>query len=140
MSKIKAKKLNMSQHFLEDGVVVPFTWVDILENLSIKEGDLLNITGISKGKGFAGVIKKHGFSRGPKTHGASDRERSPGSIGSATEVSRVLKGKKMAGRHGNKTVTLKKRQVLLVDSSKVAVSGPLPGSYGSILKIELIAK
>ncbi len=71
----------------------------------LKKGDLVNITGRSKGRGFAGVVKRHHFAGGPKTHGQTDRHRAPGSIGATTFPGRVLKGKRMAGHMGNKRVT-----------------------------------
>lgn len=128
----------MSQTFNSDGIVIPFTWLQLdVESKDIKQGDKVTIKGTSKGKGFTGVIKRWNFSMGPVTHGQSDRTRSPGSIGSTTTVSRVLKGKKMAGRHGNKTVTLKNRQVVFVEDKKIGLQGPIPGAYNSEVKIYL---
>jgi large subunit ribosomal protein L3 len=71
----------------------------------LKHGDLVNVTGLSKGRGFAGVVKRHHFAGGPKTHGQTDRHRAPGSIGATTFPGRVLKGKRMAGHMGNRGVT-----------------------------------
>lgn len=135
-SYIKVKKLNMSQIFVEDGEVVPVTWVEIVEGEnSLEKGNNVNIVGISKGKGFAGGMKRHGFHGGPATHGQSDRKRAPGSIGATTSPSKVLKGKKMAGRYGGAKVTIKNRNIIVVENNKVAISGPIPGSYGSIAKV-----
>ena len=72
-----------------------------------KDGDLVDITGISKGKGFAGVVKRYHFAGGPKTHGQSDRHRAPGSIGATTSPGRVFKGQRMAGHMGNSRVTVR---------------------------------
>jgi len=131
------KKLNMSQLFLEDGTLIPITWLSMQTSVtSVQEGAIVVITGESKGKGFTGVVKKYGFKGGPATHGQSDRHRAPGSIGSTT-AAQVIKGKKMAGRHGGKTITIKKVRVMKVDDNKVAVLGPVPGSYGSTVKIKL---
>lgn len=104
----------------------------------VKSGDLVSITATSKGKGFAGVVKRWGFAGGPKTHGQSNRDRSPGSIGQGTSPGRVWKGKKMAGRMGNKTVLIKNLQVISVDneSGTLAISGGIPGARGGILTIK----
>lgn len=102
-----------------------------------KAGDKVKVTGISKGKGFAGVVKRHHFKGGPKTHGQSDRWRAPGSIGSTTTPGRVLKGKRMAGHMGNRRVTVKGLQVLGLDAQKnlLVVKGLVPGPKGGLLKI-----
>lgn len=103
-------------------------------------GDIVKITGTSKGKGFTGVMKRWGFSGGPKTHGQSDRLRAPGSIGQTTTPGRVFRGKKMAGRKGQEKVTIKNLQVIEVSGAKnfLVLSGSIPGSPHSILKIEKI--
>lgn len=102
-----------------------------------KEGDVINIEGISKGKGFAGVVKRHHFKGGPKTHGQSDRERAPGSIGSTTTPGRVYKGKRMAGRMGGQRVTVKNLKIFKIDIEKnlLMVKGLVPGGRNSILVI-----
>jgi large subunit ribosomal protein L3 len=106
----------------------------------LKEGDLVSVTGISKGKGFAGVIKRWGFAGGPKTHGQSDRQRSPGSIGQGTTPGRVHKGKKMPGRMGSDRITVKNLIVVSIDkdNNQVSLSGPVPGNAGSLLIIKKI--
>jgi large subunit ribosomal protein L3 len=95
----------------------------------LKKGDVVTVTGISKGKGFAGVVKRYNFAGGPKTHGQSDRERAPGSIGQRTTPGRVYKGKRMAGRMGGDRVTMKNLMIVDVDEKNnlVAISGPVPG-------------
>lgn len=100
-----------------------------------KVGDVASVTGTSKGKGFAGVVKRWHFAGGPKTHGQSDRQRAPGAIGQGTTPGRVLKGKKMAGRMGMDRVTIKNIHVISVDSEKneISLSGPIPGPFGSYL-------
>lgn len=105
------------------------------------EGDVITITGTSKGKGFAGVMKRWGFAGGPRTHGQSDRQRSPGSIGQGTTPGRVHKGKKMPGRMGGETVTVKSIKVVSIDSEKdeMMVSGPVPGPRKGFLIIKKIA-
>lgn len=106
-----------------------------------KKGDVVAVTGISKGKGFAGVVKRWGFAGGPKTHGQSDRLRAPGSIGQGTSPGRVRKGKKMPGRMGTQKVTLKNLIVVDVDSEedRLVISGSVPGAYGSFLIIQKLA-
>ncbi len=106
------------------------------------EGDVVQVTGISKGKGFAGGVKRWGFAGGPRTHGQSDRHRAPGSIGQGTDPGRVHKGKKMAGRMGGEKVTVKNLKVLFVDSDKneIHLSGPVPGSPKSLLIIKKLIK
>lgn len=108
----------------------------------LKPGDLVQVTGISKGKGFAGVVKRWGFAGGPKTHGQSDRLRAPGSIGRGTTPGRVVKGKKMAGRMGQESVTVKNLTILKVDEEKgeLWLSGPIPGARGSLLVVKKIGE
>lgn len=93
------------------------------------QGDLVDVTGTSKGKGFAGVVKRHHFKGGPKTHGQSDRHRSPGSIGSTTTPGRVFKGLRMAGHMGDERVTVKNLEVVRVDTDRnlLLVHGAVPG-------------
>lgn len=101
-------------------------------------GDRVDVTGISKGKGFAGVVKRHGFRGGPKTHGQSDRHRAPGSIGAGTTPGRIYKGMRMAGRMGNARVTAQNLQVVLVDPERnlLAVNGAVPGARNGLLIIK----
>ena len=104
-----------------------------------KPGDLVNVSGISKGKGFAGVMKRHGFRGGPKTHGQSDRWRAAGSIGAGTDPGRVIKGVRMAGHMGHQQVTVKGLHVVQVDLAKgiLMVRGAVPGNNSSWLKVRL---
>ena len=106
----------------------------------LSAGDVISITGISKGKGFAGVVKKHHFRGGPRTHGQSDRERAPGSIGQTTTPGRVYKGKKMAGRMGGERVTVKNLHIVSVnpETGEIEVSGQVPGPIGSLVIIKKI--
>lgn len=101
-------------------------------------GDIVTVSGVSKGKGFQGVMKRHGFSGGQQTHGQSDRLRAPGSLGQSSSPSRVFKGIKMAGRMGNDKVTLKEVQVVKVDAENnlMYVKGSLPGAKNSLLEIK----
>lgn len=103
-------------------------------------GDVVDVTGTSKGKGFAGAVKRHGFHGGPKTHGQSDRHRAPGSIGSGTTPGRVLKGKKMAGRMGNEQVTIKNLEVLDIQGEIIMVRGLIPGVKGSTVVVRKVGK
>ncbi|HEX5589146.1 MAG TPA: 50S ribosomal protein L3 [Candidatus Limnocylindrales bacterium] len=100
-------------------------------------GDLVDVTGVSKGKGFAGHIKRHHFHRGPKTHG-SDHHREPGSIGPGTTPGRVYRGVKMAGHMGDERVTTKKVKVVRADAEKnlLLVQGSLPGARGSLILVK----
>jgi large subunit ribosomal protein L3 len=110
-----------------------------LVNADIFEpGEIVDVTGTSKGRGFAGVIKRHGFAGGPKTHGQSDRWRHPGSIGSGTTPGRVFKGLRMAGHMGNKRVTVQNLEVLRVDPERnlVAIKGAVPGPPGGLVVIK----
>ncbi|MBI3576641.1 50S ribosomal protein L3 [Candidatus Gottesmanbacteria bacterium] len=101
-------------------------------------GDVVRVTGTSKGKGFAGVVKRHHFAGGPKTHGQSDRERAPGSIGQTTTPGRVYKGKRMAGRMGSDTVTVRNLQVVTIDPEKnmLTIKGVVPGGRRGLLLIQ----
>ena len=100
-------------------------------------GDLVDVSGASKGHGFAGVMKRHGFHGGPKTHGQSDRARAPGSIGSGTDPGRVIKGMKMAGHMGTGQATVKNLKVVRSDAAKgiLMVRGAVPGNEGVLLKV-----
>jgi len=106
----------------------------------LKHGDLVNITGLSKGRGFAGVVKRHHFAGGPKTHGQTDRHRAPGSIGATTFPGRVLKGKRMAGHMGNRGVTARNLEVIQADPERnlLLVKGTVPGANGVLLVIEKV--
>lgn len=105
----------------------------------IKPGALLSVTGTSKGKGLAGVVKRWHFAGGPRTHGQSDRLRRPGSIGQGTTPGRVYKGKKMSGRMGNETVTVSHLTTLSYDpqTHKLYIAGAVPGHIGSVVKLSL---
>jgi len=105
-------------------------------------GDLVDVTGISRGKGFAGVVKRHGFSGGPKTHGQSDRHRAPGSIGAGSSPGRVLKGMLMAGHMGNRQVTQRNLEVVEADPARnlLLVRGAVPGGRDELLMIRKSAR
>ncbi len=103
-------------------------------------GDIVNVTGTSKGRGFAGVVKRHGFHGGPKTHGQSDRWRAAGSSGAGTTPGRVLKGTRMAGRMGGERVTVKNLEVIGIDPERnlMALKGGVPGPRGALLRISKV--
>jgi large subunit ribosomal protein L3 len=100
-------------------------------------GDDVDVTGVSKGKGFAGHVKRHNFRRGPKTHG-SDHHREPGSIGPGTTPGRVYKGLRMAGHMGDAQATIKKVRVVRTDPDRnlLLVKGSLPGARGSLILVK----
>ncbi len=102
-------------------------------------GDTVQVSGLTKGKGFAGVVKRHGFHGGPRTHGQKHTERSPGSIGGSggRAGGRVAKGMRMAGRTGTDRVTVTNLKVLVVDvaAGRIIVSGAVPGRRGTLLEV-----
>lgn len=106
------------------------------------EGDLVDVTGISKGRGFQGGVKRHGFSGGPRTHGQSDRLRAPGSIGSSATPGRVFKGLRMAGRMGSDRVTVQNLRVLRVDTDRnvLLVTGSVPGAINGLVEVRPAVK
>lgn len=110
-----------------------FIGQEIKPTLVFEKGAVVNVSGVSKGKGFQGVVKRHRFAGGPRTHGQSDRERAPGSIGQTTTPGRVFKGKKMAGRMGSETVTIKNLTVFQVKDDQLLVRGLTPGARGGLL-------
>jgi len=109
---------------------------DLLVADLFEEGDLIDITGVSKGKGFQGVVKRHGFAGvGGQTHGQHNRLRHPGSLGASSDPSKVMKGMRMAGRTGNDTVTVQNLKVLKVlsENNLIVIKGAVPGAKGSYL-------
>lgn len=108
--------------------------VDVFE-----EGDIVKVSGTSKGKGFAGVVKRHGFAGGPASHGQKDRLRAPGSIGTSFPE-RVPKGRRMPGRMGGERVTVRGSEVIKIDKKNnlMAVKGAVPGHRGSLVEISLM--
>lgn len=110
---------------------------DQIEVNQFQPGDFVNVTGISKGKGFAGTVKRHHFAGGPKTHGQSDRHRAPGSIGAGSSPGRVLKGRRMAGHMGNRRVTALRLEICQVDQEhhRLLVKGAVPGAKNGLLMI-----
>ncbi|HEY4486619.1 MAG TPA: 50S ribosomal protein L3 [Candidatus Paceibacterota bacterium] len=109
---------------------------DVIDVSVFTPGDVITVSGVTKGKGFQGVVKRHGFHGGRRTHGQKHSEREPGSIG-ATGPQRVFKGTRMAGRMGGDRVTVKNLRVLAIDKEKneMLISGALPGRRGTLLEI-----
>ncbi len=111
---------------------------DLVDVTVFKPGDKVTVSGISKGKGFQGVVKRHGFSGGPRTHGQKHSEREAGSIGGGGRAGgRVAKGMRMAGRMGGDRITVKNLKVLVVDKelNQLLVSGAVPGRRGTLIEI-----
>ena len=112
---------------------------DIVTVESLQENELINVTGISKGKGYQGVVKRHHFGGvGGTTHGQHNRLRAPGSLGASSFPSKVFKGMRMAGRTGNDTVKVRNLRIvkIIAEHNLVLVKGAVPGAKGSYLKLE----
>ena len=140
MEKILTKKIDMTQIFDEEGRVYPVTRLERTgeEESNLSEGDMVAVSGISKGKGFQGVVKRHGFKGGRRTHGQKHSEREPGSIGGGGRAGgRVVKGMRMAGRMGGKRVTEKNLRVVKIDeaSKEIYIGGAVPGRRGTVIEI-----
>jgi 50S ribosomal protein uL3 len=135
-NKITGTKLTMGEAYL-DGTRRAVTQIALSQEVKAlpQPGTILKIQGTTKGKGFAGVVKRWGFGGGFKTHGQSDRWRAPGSIGQGTTPGRVHKGKKMPGRMGGTTHTVKNSLVVAVKDHFIWVTGPVPGNTGSSLTL-----
>lgn len=110
---------------------------DTVDVSQFKPGDRVDITGITKGKGFAGVVKRYHFAGGPKTHGQSDRHRAPGAIGASTSPGHVFKGMRMAGHLGNARLTVRNLVVLRADPERnlLLIKGAVPGNKNGLLLI-----
>jgi large subunit ribosomal protein L3 len=151
-SDIKEKKVNkpIKGHFSKAQVdfkkhLVEFRTEDasnfnIGDELKVdlfEAGDMIDVSGVSKGKGFQGVIKRHGQSRGPETHG-SKYHRRPGSMGASSDPSRVFKGKKLPGHMGHKKVTIQNLEIVKIDTENnlLLVKGAIPGPKGGLLTIK----
>lgn len=103
-------------------------------------GDMVKVTGTSKGTGFTGVVKRWGFKGGPRTHGQADRERAPGSIGSGTTPGRVYKNKHMAGRAGNEQVTVEGLQIVAINGDEIWIKGLIPGATNGVVTITKVSE
>jgi large subunit ribosomal protein L3 len=143
--KIAPKSNRSPYNFLRevrmaDADVLPAVGDIVKATEVFQPGDIINVMGISKGKGYAGAVKLHHFKGGPRTHGQSDRERAPGAIGSTTTPGRVYRGKRMAGRMGQERVTVKNLRIMSVDDDFVLVKGLVPGSRNTLLMVEKTGK
>lgn len=143
----KGAKLEIAPNFLreirilDEGETLPEIGTTINPSEVFQPGDIVDVIGMSKGKGFAGGVKRHGFHGGPKTHGQSDRHRAPGSIGQGTTPGRVYKGKKMAGKMGNDTVTIQNLKVINVTADGVlVVKGLVPGVINGLIMISKVGE
>jgi large subunit ribosomal protein L3 len=136
----KPQKKMGFRHFKEfripEGTKISMNPGDKIDVSLFQEGDKIEVSGITKGKGFQGVVKRHGFHGGPRTHGQKHSEREAGSIG-ATAPQRVFKGTRMAGRMGGNRITVKKLKIIKVDKDKneLWISGAVPGRRGTLLEI-----
>ena len=140
--KIKKSQKNKPFRYLREfrlDNVEEFKVGDVIDVSRFEPGEKVKVSGISKGKGFQGVVKRWGFSGRNATHGVKHEERKPGSIGSAFPQ-RVIKGKKMPGRMGNERVTIKNLEIVDIDKEKnlIAVKGGVPGRRGALLEIQTV--
>ena len=125
------------KEFRTDGVDASFEVGQVLDVSQFEAGDVVRVTGRSKGKGFAGVVKRYHFKGKNATHGTPDRLRAPGSIGQGTTPGKVWKGKKMPGQMGNKNVTTRGIEVVRIDSERnlLFLKGAVPGSGEGVVII-----
>lgn len=130
VSEVEGKKA------ISFGDVVVSVGQELKPSQLFKLDDMVTVTGTSKGKGFQGVVRRHHFKGGSKTHGQSDRQRAPGSIGMSTTPGRVFKGKRMAGRMGNETITVKNLAVVEATDTNLVVGGIVPGAVGGLIRIK----
>jgi len=130
-------KLKMTEGYV-GGLRRALTIINVTSQEVPVVGEVLAIQGTSKGKGFAGVVKRYGFAGGPRTHGQSDRHRAPGSIGQGTTPGRVRRNKKMAGRMGGDTKSVKQALVVAVTGTNIFVTGPVPGANSGQLTMKVI--
>lgn len=141
----KKAGLDKTPRFLKEIRVDDVTGLELGAKIDINEvfkvGDIVDVSGVSKGKGFAGGVKRWNFKGGPRTHGQSDRERAPGSIGQTTTPGRVYKGKKMAGKMGDTTATVRNLEVIEITADGVIlIKGLIPGPKGAIVVIKKVGE
>lgn len=139
--KVKKPQKNKPYRYLREfsNDVSKYKIGDKIDVNIFEEGDKIKVSGISKGKGFQGVVKRHGFSGGPATHGHRHVLRTPGSIGSAFPQ-KVFKGKKMPGRAGGKRTTIKNLKIAVIDKENnlLAINGAVSGPVGGLVEISSI--
>ncbi len=133
-------KKTLKEFRLED--IASYNVGDEIKCEIFAEGERVDVTGISKGKGYAGVIKRHGFARLKETHGTGPVHRHPGSMGACSTPSRVMKGKKLPGHMGHKQVTVLNLDVVKVDTERnlILVKGAIPGPKGSVVSVRNTVK
>lgn len=135
----KKAGLTSTPRFFKESKVDKVEEIELGSSVNVEEilgaGDIVDVSGTSKGKGYAGVVKRHHFKGGPKTHGQSDRHRAPGSIGQSTTPGRVYKGKRMAGHMGVAQVTVKNLEVVEIADGVLTVKGLVPGHISSMVTI-----
>jgi len=147
LGHVKGAKLEKAPKFLrevrivDDSEALPEIGLTLVPSEVFAPGDIINVSGISKGKGFQGGVKRYGFAGGPKTHGQSDRWRAPGSIGQGTTPGRVYKGKRMAGRMGVDTVTVENLEIVgITNDGMLIVKGLVPGITNGILMVKKVGE
>ena len=130
------KKIEDSEKIgIQIGEQIFYKGSEIKPEMVFKIGDKINVSALSKGKGFQGVVRRHGFAGGPKTHGQSDRERAPGSIGNSATPGRVFKGKRMPGRMGGTRATIENLEVISFDETTMTIKGLIPGFKGGLVEV-----
>jgi large subunit ribosomal protein L3 len=140
------KKANapMVRHLREFRVADPAAYEEgqTIDVSIFEVGDVVDATGTSKGKGFAGTVKRHHFRGGPKTHGQSDRWRAPGSVGAGSSPGHVFKGTRMSGQMGDERVTVQNLTIVLVDADKnlLGIKGSVPGGKNGLIVVNEAAK
>lgn len=137
----KAPKFLREVRIVDDSETLPEVGVVLNPSEVFAPGDIVDVSGVSKGKGFQGGVKRYGFHGGPKTHGQSDRHRAPGAIGQGTTPGRVYKGKRMAGRMGDDNVTIENLEVVQVTNDGVlVVKGLVPGIINGLVVIKKVGE
>ncbi|MDP4009844.1 MAG: 50S ribosomal protein L3 [Candidatus Shapirobacteria bacterium] len=140
LDKLSKIKLEIKPNHFKEFKAVTDQNIEIGTDISVDNvfsvGDIVDVTGVSKGRGFAGVIKRWGFQRQPVSGGQSDRVRAPGSIGAQTP-GKVVRGKKMPGHYGNKNKTVTGLKIISInkETNEIAISGSIPGSFNSWITI-----
>ncbi len=137
MKTARGRKVNMSQIFADTGRAEAVTLVALDQPHDFVVGETVTVSGISKGKGFQGVVKRHSFGGGRRSHGQKHSEREPGSIGGGLRT-RVPKGMRMAGRMGGDRVTIKNLRVLALkpEENQIYISGAVPGRRVTLIEVK----
>lgn len=138
LEKAKVKPVKVLKEFRDFEGLDQLALGDEIRVDRFSVGDIVDVVGTSKGKGFAGVVKRHHFGGGPITHGQSDRTRAPGSLGQSSYPSRVYRGLRMAGRMGGHSVTAKNLKILKIDlvNNLILIKGAIPGPINGIIFIK----